>query len=152
MRIVYGCVRFVKHKIPVLTRDDLGAQFARITRRLVDAERPLLAAHDLSMWDYIVLSHLAREPAGSQIALAEAIGYDKTRLIGVLDALERAGLITRTPDAADRRARIVELTAKGRRRHAAAQADIQAMEDDLLAPLSDRDRRALLRVLRQLMT
>jgi DNA-binding MarR family transcriptional regulator len=133
-----------------MTREDLGAQFARITGRLIDAERPLLAAHDLSMWDYIVLSHLAREPVGSQLALARAIGYDKTRLIGRLDALERAGLITRAPDPADRRARIVELTAEGHRRHAAAQADIQAMEDDLLAPLSAGDRQALRRVLRQL--
>jgi DNA-binding MarR family transcriptional regulator len=133
-----------------MTREDLGAQFARITGRLIDAERPLLAAHDLSMWDYIVLSHLAREPVGSQLALARAIGYDKTRLIGRLDALERAGLITRAPDPADRRARIVELTAEGHRRHAAAQADIQAMEDDLLAALSAGDRQALRRVLRQL--
>jgi DNA-binding MarR family transcriptional regulator len=135
-----------------MTREDLGAQFARITGRLIDAERPLLAAHDLSMWDYIVLSHLAREAAGSQLALAQAIGYDKTRLIGLLDALERAGLITRAPDPADRRARIVELTVEGRRRHAAAQADIQAMEDDLLAPLSAGDRQALRRVLRQLIS
>jgi DNA-binding MarR family transcriptional regulator len=133
-----------------MAREDLGAQFARITRRLIDAERPLLAAHDLSMWDYIVLSHLAREPVGSQLALAQAIGYDKTRLIGLLDALEHAGLITRAPDPADRRARIVALTAEGRRRHAAAQADIHAMEDDLLSPLSAGDRQALRRVLRQL--
>jgi DNA-binding MarR family transcriptional regulator len=133
-----------------MTREDLGAQFARITRRLIDAERPLLAAHDLSMWDYIVLSHLARDPVGSQLALAQAIGYDKTRLITLLDALEHAGLITRAPDPADRRARIVELTAKGRLRHQAAQADIHAMEDDLLAPLGAGDRQALRRVLRQL--
>jgi DNA-binding MarR family transcriptional regulator len=133
-----------------MTREDLGAQFARITRRLIDAERPLLAAHDLSMWDYIVLSHLAREPVGSQLVLAQAIGYDKTRLIALLDALERAGLITRTPDPTDRRARIVELTAEGRRRHIAAQADIRAMEDELLSSLSAGDRQALRRVLRQL--
>lgn len=133
-----------------MAREDLGAQFARVTRRLIDAERPLLAAHDLSMWAYIVLSHLAREPVDSQLALAQAIGYDKTRLIGLLDALAHAGLITRAPDPADRRARIVALTPDGRRRHAAAQADIHAMEDELLSPLSAGDRQALCRVLRHL--
>jgi DNA-binding MarR family transcriptional regulator len=133
-----------------MAREDLGAQFARITRRLIAAERPLLAAHDLSMWDYIVLSHLAREPVGSQLALAQAIGYDKTRLIGLLDTLERSGLITRAPDPADRRARIVALTDAGQGRHAAAQADIHAMEDDLLSRLSAGDRQALRRALRQL--
>lgn len=122
--------------------EDLAAQFARITRRLVDAERPLLAAHGLSMWAYIALSHLARAPAGTQLALAQAIQYDKTRLIGLLDELERDGLITREPDPADRRARIVELTPAGKARHAAAQADIRAMETKLLKDLSagDRDR------------
>jgi DNA-binding MarR family transcriptional regulator len=139
-----------RRKISGMAREDLGAQFARLTRRLIDAERPLLAAHDLSMWDYIALSHLAREQVGSQLALAQAIGYDKTRLIGLLDALERAGLITRAPDPADRRARIVALTPAGRRRHAAARADIHAMEDDLLSPLSAADRQALRRVLRRL--
>jgi hypothetical protein len=42
--------------------------------------------------------YLARQPAGTQLALAEAIRYDKTRLIGLLDELERDGLITRKPD------------------------------------------------------
>jgi DNA-binding MarR family transcriptional regulator len=131
-------------------REDLGAQFARITRRLVDAERPLLAAHGLSMWAYIALSHLARQPAGTQLALAQAIQYDKTRLISLLDGLEREGLITREPDPADRRARIVQLTAAGEARHAAAQGDVRAMEDELLGDLSAADRRRLGSVLSRL--
>jgi DNA-binding MarR family transcriptional regulator len=131
-------------------REDLGAVFARITRRLIAAERPLLAAHGLSMWAYIVLSHLAHQPAGTQLALAEAIHYDKTRLIGLLDELERDGLITRKPDPADRRARTVGLTPAGRARHAAAQADVRAMEDEFLGDLSATDRERLRRVLSRL--
>jgi DNA-binding MarR family transcriptional regulator len=133
-------------------REDLGALFARTTRRLIDAERPLLAAHGLSMWAYIVLSHLAHQPAGTQLALAEAIHYDKTRLIGLLDELEREGLITRKPDPADRRARTVELTPAGRARHAAARADVRAMEDEFLGDLSATDRDRLRRVLSRLDT
>jgi DNA-binding MarR family transcriptional regulator len=133
-------------------REDLGALSARITRRLVEAERPLLAAHGLSMWAYIVLSHLAREPAGTQLALAEAIRYDKTRLIGLLDELERDGLITRKPDPTDRRARTVKLTRAGRARHAAAQADVRTMEDEFLGDLSATDRDALHRLLTRLAT
>lgn len=130
-----------------MDREDLGALFARMTRRLIDAERPLLAAHGLSMWGYIALSHLARRPAGTQLALAQAIRYDKTRLIGLLDDLEREGLVTRTPDPADRRARIVELTRAGQARHAAAQADIRAMEEELLGDLNAGDRDRLRRTL-----
>src|ERR1700710_116163 len=120
-------------------REDLGAMFARITRRLIDAERPLLDAHDLTMWGYVALPHLPRGPAETQLALAAAIGHDKTRLIGVLDALEADGLITREPDPADRRARLVRITPHGRERHVATVADIRAMEDRLLAELTARE-------------
>ena len=133
-----------------MDREDLGALSARVTRRLIDAERPLLAAHGLSMWAYIALSYLARQPAGTQLALAEGIRYDKTRLIGLLDELERDGLITRKPDPTDRRARTVNLTPAGKKRHAAAQADVRAMEDDFLSDLSAAERDRLHRVLARL--
>ena len=123
-----------------MEQEDLGALFAGLTRSLVDAERPLLAAHGLSMWAYIVLSELNRQPAGTQLALAEAIRYDKTRLIGLLDELEHDGLIARTPDPKDRRARVVTLTDAGEARRAAAQADIRAMEEEFLADFEPAER------------
>lgn len=126
-----------------MEQEDLGALFANVTRWLVEAERPLLAAHGLSMWAYIVLSQLNRQPAGTQLALAEAIRYDKTRLIGLLDELERDGLIARTPDPKDRRARVVTLTDAGQARRTAAQADIRAMEEEFLADLDPAERARL---------
>ena len=117
--------------------------FARITRRLIAAERPLLAARGLSMWEYVALSELAAGPAAMQSELARSIGYDKTRLIGLLDGLQDRGLITRAPDPADRRAHRVALTARGRRLHARARADIRAMEESLLDALEPAERRAL---------
>jgi DNA-binding MarR family transcriptional regulator len=130
--------------------EDLGALFARVTRRLIDAERPLLAEQGLTMWGYIALSRLARAPAETQLALAQAIRYDKTRLIGLLDELESAGLITRRPDPADRRARIISLTAAGTERHAAARRAIRAMEDELLAGVGAAERTRLRRALARL--
>jgi DNA-binding MarR family transcriptional regulator len=126
-----------------MEHEDLGALLARVTRRVIDAERPLLDAHGLSMWAYIALAYLARQPAGTQLALAQAIRYDKTRLIGLLDELEHDGLITRTADPADRRARIVTLTEAGEARHAAARADIRSMEDELLGNLNPAERTRL---------
>ncbi len=131
-------------------RDDLGAMFARITRRLIDAERPLLAAHGLTMWGYITLSHLVRGPAETQQSLAAAIGHDKTRLINVLEELEVEGLIARKPDPLDRRARLVAITPAGQRRHAAAVADIRQMEEQLLGELDRAERETLLAVLPRL--
>ena len=38
------------------------------------------------MWAYAVLPHLGEQPVRTQAASAEAIGADKTRIIGVLAA------------------------------------------------------------------
>jgi DNA-binding MarR family transcriptional regulator len=130
-----------------VSEEDLGALLARATRRLIAAERPLLGERGLTMWAYVALSHLAAAPAGSQLELATAMGYDKTRLIALLDELEGEGLITREPDPSDRRARVIALTAAGRKRHAAARRAIAAMEERVLDGLSDTDRRRLRRAL-----
>jgi DNA-binding MarR family transcriptional regulator len=131
-------------------REDLGALFARISRRLVAAEKPLLERHGLTMWGYIALSRVAAAPASTQLALARDIGYDKTRLIALLDALEGEGLVERGPDPADRRAHVVRITPDGARRHQAARADIRAMEQELLGVLGAAERRALLAALPKL--
>ncbi|MGC5166056.1 MarR family winged helix-turn-helix transcriptional regulator [Luteimicrobium sp. DT211] len=133
-----------------MDRPDLGALFARVTRRLVDAEAPILVAHDLTMWQYVALSALEREAAPTQLALATTIRYDKTRLIALLDGLESRGLVARRPGPADRRARGVSLTADGARTLAATRADIRAMEEVVLAGLDAGERATLLRVLPRL--
>ena len=130
--------------MPAADREqDLGALFAQVTRRLIAAERPLLQARGISMWAYVALTRLAEGPASTQQALAQQMGYDKTRLIALLDELAAAGLIERRPDPDDRRARIVALTDAGRARYRAARDDIRAMERSLLADLDERDRRVL---------
>ncbi|TWD81735.1 DNA-binding MarR family transcriptional regulator [Kribbella amoyensis] len=130
--------------------EDLGALFGLIARRLMLAEKPLLTGHGLSMWGYAVLTRLAERPAETQQALAQAIGYDKTRLIALLDTLEADGLVIRTPDPADRRARTVGLTRAGQDRFRAARAAVRAMEQEFLGDLTAAEKRALLAVLPRL--
>jgi DNA-binding MarR family transcriptional regulator len=65
--------------------------------------------------DWLVLSALAAGPRQTQLALAHALGLDKTTLTSLLDRLESRGLVTRCLDSHDRRARIPELTAAGER-------------------------------------
>jgi DNA-binding MarR family transcriptional regulator len=130
--------------------EDLGALLAGATRRLIEEERPLLEAYGLTMWGYIALSRLAKEPAASQLLLAESMGYDKTRLISLLDSLEADGLLTREPDPDDRRARIIALTPTGRRLHRAARRSIRSMEKRLLSGVSEAEARHLRDVLGRL--
>lgn len=130
----------------------MGALLAGATRRLIEEERPLLEAHGLTMWGYIALSRLAIEPAASQLLLAESMGYDKTRLITLLDALEADGLLTRQPDPDDRRARIIALTPTGRKLHRTARRSIRSMEKRLLSEVSEADIRRLRDILGKLAT
>jgi DNA-binding MarR family transcriptional regulator len=123
---------------------------APLVRELIDAELPVLEAHGLSMWGYIVLGALDRSPVRSQAALADAIGADKTRIIATLDELQERGYIERRPDPDDRRVRLLALTESGRAVKDAAQAAIQRGEERWLGRLPANDRRAFLRILRQL--
>ncbi|MBB5918707.1 DNA-binding MarR family transcriptional regulator [Nocardia transvalensis] len=125
-------------------RPDLAAMIAPLGRALMAAERPILDSHGVTMWAYSVLLALGRGPARGQGVLAEEIGADKTRIIPILDDLQERGLIERRPDPADRRARLLALTPEGRALADAAQADIQAMEEELLSRLPAADRRGFL--------
>lgn len=57
-----------------------------------------------------VLVHMARCGAARQNVLAEFLGLAPMSVTGFLDNLEKAGLVVRTADPADRRAKIVTLT------------------------------------------
>jgi len=131
-------------------RDDLAAMLHPLLRDLVAAELPILATHDLSMWGYVVLNALDRSPVRTQTALAEAIGADKTRIIGTLDELQQRGYIERHPDPDDRRVRLLEITPAGRAVKNAVQSDIQRGEERWLAELTGEERNVFLRVLERL--
>jgi DNA-binding MarR family transcriptional regulator len=123
---------------------------ALVARQTIAAEEPVLAAHGLSMWGYIVLGALDRSPIRTQAALAEAIGADKTRIIPTLDELQQHGYIERVPDPDDRRARLLAISESGRAIKDAVQVAIQRGEEHWLGQLSANDRDVFLRVLRQL--
>lgn len=123
---------------------------AELGRQTVAAEMPVLAAHGLSMWGYIVLLALDRSPIRTQAALAEVIGADKTRIIPTLDELQGHGHIERMPDPDDRRARLLVITDSGRSIKDAIQADIQRGEEQWLGQVSASERDVFLRVLDQL--
>ncbi|MDT5068926.1 MAG: hypothetical protein QOK02_5081 [Mycobacterium sp.] len=121
-----------------------------LLRDLVAAELPVLAAHEISMWGYVVLNALDNSPVRTQAALAEAIGADKTRIIGTLDELQRRGYIERRPDPDDRRVRLLEITPAGRAVKNAVQSDIQRGEERWLSELTAQERAVFLRVLARL--
>lgn len=131
-------------------RPDLAAMLYPLVRELLAIELPLLAAHDVSMWGYSVLTALDDTPVRTQAALAEAIGADKSRIIGTLDELQRAGLIERTPDPDDRRVRLLSITPQGRKVRRAVRKDIQSDELQVLDGLSPAERKTFIHLLHKL--
>src|ERR1700730_9445245 len=62
--------------------------------------------------EYCVLAH-ALGGQYTQIELAKLADLDKTTMLNTMDYLEREGYAERTPSPADRRARIISVTAAG---------------------------------------
>jgi DNA-binding MarR family transcriptional regulator len=129
-------------------RRDLAAMFAPLTRKLIAREEPVLLAHDISMWGYIVLTALVEQPVRTQAALAQAIHADKSRIISVLDELQERGLIQRQPDETDRRVHLLSLTPAGDRLRRSVEDGIRRREEQVLATLPPADRDAFLRSLK----
>ena len=106
-----------------------------------------LAPYGLAGRELAVLLVLAgREPASQQEA-AGRLGVDRTSMVTLLDALEGKGLVTRHPDAADRRRNVVELTPAGRETLREATRASEAAERRYLAPLSGPATRQLIAAL-----
>jgi MarR family transcriptional regulator for hemolysin len=80
----------------------------------------------------------------TQTEIAQAVGLDKTTMVVTLDELEAAGLAERRPSETDRRARVVGVTAKGRRKAAQAEAVLAETQAEILATLPAGQRDALL--------
>ena len=86
----------------------------------------------------------------TQTELAEMVGLDKTTMVVTVDELERAGLAERRLSPHDRRARIVAVTAAGKRKVTEAEKVKERVQSDVLGELSAREREALMDALSKL--
>jgi len=82
--------------------------------------------------------------------LAGMIGLDKTTMVVTVDELERAGLAERKLSPSDRRARIVSVTAAGKRKLAEAERVKEHVQTEVLEELSAREGEALMNALSKL--
>ena len=97
----------------------------------------------LHPYHHAILAVLDEGSQETQGAIADALGYDKGQLVGLLDELEDGGLIVRTRDQADRRRHIVQMTTAGRKALERARRLSSELENDFLSPLTQKERAQL---------
>ena len=119
---------------------DLGWGLGVVLRAYATAAHTAVADLPGGPRGYQVLSAAAQGAVGSQLALAQHLGVDRTVMTYLLDDLEAARLIERRPDPADRRARRIVATQLGTELLATLDDRLRAAEAHLLAPLDPETR------------
>ena len=104
----------------------------------------------LSPYDHGVLALLDEQPVETQAVIADALGYDRSHLVGLLDDLEARELIERRRDPADRRRHLVTLTPAGKDAVTRLRAVAKQLDDEFFEPLSGEERHELFVLLSRL--
>jgi DNA-binding MarR family transcriptional regulator len=91
-----------------------------------------------------------RLASASQKELSDAMGLDPSDVVGLIDILERAGLVARERDATDRRRYAIVLTPLGRQRAQELRSMVTALNEELLSPLDDDERAGFVAMLARL--
>jgi DNA-binding MarR family transcriptional regulator len=140
--------------LPELDPDIEGAvtRIQHLTKHLRRFREHWLAGFDLQKHEYDTLHALAgRHGAARPSELVADLAIAPASVTGRLEALERRGLIVRTPSTADRRRVDVELTEAGWQAWREAIDGVGREEHRLLHALTPQERRQLSDLLRRVM-
>jgi DNA-binding MarR family transcriptional regulator len=116
---------------------------------LVFVSRTQAAGCDLTSVQFAALDAIAQQPGIDQSTLATTISFDRATIGGVVDRLEGKGLVERAVSAQDRRARQLRLTSEGKKLLAHIRPVVEAIQSEILAPLSRTERITFLTLARK---
>lgn len=92
-------------------------------------------------YHYRLLAALEEFGPASQATLGRGTGIDRSDVTAALVELEERGLVERSVNPADRRRNVVSITAAGTARLEELDAVVDTIQERLLAPLSEEERR-----------
>jgi MarR family transcriptional regulator for hemolysin len=128
----------------------IGLAVAATSKALSRAFDDALAAVGGSASAWLVLQAVKTTEVSTQGELAAALGIRQPTLTHHLDGMERAGLVTRTRDAGNRRVQRIAVTEAGEHLFLRLRRAAAAFEGRLHAGLDDDDVATLRRLLAQL--
>ena len=128
------------HLLAHLTRRAMGERMAREQWALDAGFRPGCVG--------VLRTVAALEPV-SQRAVSERLVLDPSDLVSLVDILERAGLVERRRDPADRRRHSLEITPAGRTAVRRLETIGREVTQDVLTPLGEDERALLAHLLRR---
>jgi DNA-binding MarR family transcriptional regulator len=96
-----------------------------------------------SAYHYAILALLEEGARTAQSTIADALQYDPSQLVALLDGLEERELVERRRDPNDRRRHLVSLTPAGRKQLAAFRKLVRKVEDEFLGALDEEERAQL---------
>lgn len=135
-----------------VSAEEVGQAYFGLHHRLHRLVDQTMSSAGLSLARSKVLMRLGEQGPINQATLAALLGFAPRSVTEVVDALEHDGLVARTEDKADRRARIVNLTSAGHVALAAAQVTRAKVMDEIFGTLSARDRATLVDLLNMIRT
>ena len=133
-----------KHSVPL---GYLIHEVARLMKRRFEEQA---RTHGITLPQWRALAQIAQNDCISQVALASQVDTDPMTMSGILDRLEKRGLIDRFPDPADSRAKLARLTETGSALYTLARNLGRSMYDAALEGVSAADRETVETVLNRM--
>jgi MarR family transcriptional regulator, lower aerobic nicotinate degradation pathway regulator len=125
----------------------VGSLLLQVLRAHARVGTELLSEAGVASPHEIVLLYLDTHGAVPQTELVHYMGRDRSTVTATLQAMERAGLVTRLPSPSDKRAMIVRLAKKGRDAVPRAQAAWHELERRTTRSLTPSQRANLMTAL-----
>ena len=108
------------------------------------------AEFDITPPQYATLTAVSAFPGIDQLRVANAIGFDRTTISGVIDRLEAKNLLVRKVSGSDRRAKMLFATPSGTKLIAEIEDATNRVQDRILEPLSVGEKKVFLEHLNRL--
>lgn len=150
----YDCLLRAAEQYPTLnpTASEAFLHLLRTGDMVFAAEAEFLAKHGISQGRFTVLMLLncCSDVPCTPADLAARSGVTRAAMTGLVDTLEKDGIVTREADAADRRSILVRLTQTGHALLERMLPDYFACVAAIMAPLRPGERKQLVSLLQKL--